>query len=49
VPTLSVPVGSPALVTRPLDPPVPRLLALAVRELAAASPAARAFLDLARG
>lgn len=47
VPALSVHTGSPALVTRPLDPPVPRHLALAVRELAAASPAARAFLELA--
>jgi DNA-binding transcriptional LysR family regulator len=47
VPTLSLPAEqNHAIVARPLDPPTPRRLGLAVRSLAEATPAARAFLDL---
>lgn len=47
VPTLALPAEPDGLAVRPLDPPVPRLLGLAVRTLAGASPAARAFLEIA--
>jgi DNA-binding transcriptional LysR family regulator len=47
VPTLALPAEPDGLAVRPLDPPVPRLLGLAVRSLADASPAARAFLEIA--
>lgn len=49
LPTLSLPAAAThndAVVARPLDPPTPRLLGLAVRSLAKAAPAARAFLEL---
>jgi DNA-binding transcriptional LysR family regulator len=47
VPTLSLPAEqNHAIVARPLDPPTPRRLGLAVRSLAEATPAARAFLEL---
>jgi DNA-binding transcriptional LysR family regulator len=46
VPTLSLPTEADAIVARPLDPPTPRRLGLAVRSLAEAGPAARAFLEL---
>lgn len=46
VPTLALPAEPGGLAVRPLDPPVPRLLGLAVRTLAGASPAARAFLEM---
>jgi len=46
VPTLSLPTEAGAIVARPLNPPTPRLLGLAVRSLAEAAPAARAFLEL---
>jgi DNA-binding transcriptional LysR family regulator len=48
VPTLSLPTepATVAFATRPLDPPTPRWLGLAVRSLAEAAPAARAFLEL---
>jgi DNA-binding transcriptional LysR family regulator len=49
VPTLSLPPGASRVAARPLDPPVSRSLALAVRSRAAASSAARAFLELAPG
>jgi len=47
VPALSIAGGVPGVVARPLDPPFPRRLALAVRDLEAATPAARAVLALA--
>jgi DNA-binding transcriptional LysR family regulator len=49
VPTLSLPPGASPVAVRPLDPAVTRSLALAVRSRAAASPAARAFLELSEG
>ncbi|MFC4908339.1 LysR family transcriptional regulator [Actinomadura gamaensis] len=47
VPTLGLPADLGPVVTRPLDPPLTRSLALAVRSLDDCGPAARAFLDLA--
>ncbi|GAA4936087.1 LysR family transcriptional regulator [Streptomyces coeruleoprunus] len=45
VPTLGLPADLGGAVTRPLDPPISRSLALAVASLDDCSPAARAFLD----
>ncbi|MES4908579.1 MULTISPECIES: LysR family transcriptional regulator [unclassified Streptomyces] len=45
VPTLGLPTDLGGTVTRPLDPPTPRTLALAVASVDDCAPAARAFLD----
>ncbi|MFD8767221.1 LysR family transcriptional regulator [Streptomyces mirabilis] len=49
VPTLGLPADLGGAVTRPLDPPISRALALAVASLDDCAPAARAFLDHVQG
>jgi DNA-binding transcriptional LysR family regulator len=46
-PRLALPEQYPGVVYRPLDPPAPRRVALAMRDVGELSPVARVFVELA--